>query len=108
MSKLKMHIILRWDLSPEAAVIAASHASLGTYLTYKDDPIMQEWQRTSFVKVIHRALHLEHWQFCKTLGQHRIFTESKLDNMEVSLGFNILKNPTHLFNDIPLWTLNPQ
>jgi hypothetical protein len=109
MNKLKMYIILRWDLSPAAAVVAAAHASLGTYLTYKDDPLMQEWQKTSFVKILLRSTSYENWKFCKTLGEHRVFTESTLDNLEVSLGFKITEKPSYLFKELPKWSLqSPQ
>jgi hypothetical protein len=107
--KLKMHIVLRWDLSAASAIVAAAHASLGTYLTFKDNPLMDQWQKTSFIKIIHRPLNREHWENCKKFGEHRVFTESSLDNLEVSLGFNIVENPTHLFKDVPLWIpLSPQ
>lgn len=100
---LKMYIVLRWDLPVSMAVVAAAHASLGTYLTWKDDPIMQDWQQKSFRKVLCKALHREHWIHCKTLGEHRVFTESSLDNMEVSLGFRVIANPSILFQELPLW-----
>lgn len=106
--KLKMHIVLRWDLSSAGAVVAAAHSSLGTYLTFKDNYLMQEWEKTSFVKIIHRALHKEQWEECKKLGQHRVFTESALGNLEVALGFNITEKPSLFFKDIPLWIPNPQ
>lgn len=106
--RLKMHIVLRWDLSVEAAIVAAAHAGLGTYLTFQNDPLMQEWQKTSFVKILHRPLNREHWENCKKFGEHRVFTESSLGNLEVSLGFNIVRNPSIYFKDIPLWTPNLQ
>jgi hypothetical protein len=100
--KLKMRIILRWDLSPSASLVAVGHAVLGTYLTYREDELMKEWEKTSFVNILHRSCHQEHWNWCKTLGEHRVFTESSLGNMEVSLGFRITENMSHLFRDIPL------
>lgn len=108
MSKLKMHIVLRWDLSAQAAIVAASHASLGTYLTFKNNPLMQEWQRTSFIKILHRPLNREHWENCKKFGEHRVFTESSLGNLETAIGFDIIRVENIYFKDLPLWTLNPQ
>lgn len=99
-----MHIVLRWDLSPTAAIIAAAHAPLGTYLNYLEDTLMQDWQRNSFIKVLHKSLNYEHWLFCKTLGEHRVFTESSLDNLEVSLGYRVVENPHYLMKEVPLWT----
>ena len=102
--KLKMRIILRWDLSPSAAIVAASHASLGNFLHFRADPLMELWQSSSFIKIIHRSCHQDHWDFCKTLGEHRVFTESSLGGIEVSLGFRVIlpEQVSHLFRDIPL------
>ena len=103
--KLKMFIVLRWDLPAEAAVVAAAHASLGTYLTFKDsNPLMEEWQKTSFIKRVCKSISWNHFQHLKTLGKHRVFTESGLDNAEVSIGFDIVQPPYHIFDEIPLWT----
>ena len=102
--KLKMFIVLRWDLSPDSAVVAAAHASLGTYLTFIDNPLMQEWQKTSFIKRVCKSLNYNHFQHLKTLGRHRVFTESLFDNAEVSIGFDIVEPPYHIFNELPLWT----
>jgi hypothetical protein len=103
MSKLKMHIVLRPDISPAASVVAAAHASLGTYLTFIDDAITQEWQRSSFVKIIHRALNIEQFQLCRNFGPNRVFTESSLGGIEVSVGFKPQEKDHPYFKDIPLW-----
>jgi hypothetical protein len=100
-----MFIVIRWDLSTEAAIVAASHASLGTYLTFIDNPLMVEWQKTSFIKVICRATSLDHWKFLKGLGKHRVFTESTLDNLEVAIGFDIVQPPYNIMNEIPRWKI---
>jgi len=102
--RLRMHLVFRWDLSPAMAIVAASHAGLGTYLTWESDPIMQEWQKTSFVKILHKALREDHWEFCKKLGEHKVFTESTLNGAETCLGFRVVERPTRLFDDIPLWS----
>lgn len=102
--KLKMFIVLRWDLPAETAVVAAAHASLGTYLTFIENPLMQEWQKTSFIKRVCIAKDYAHFQLLKTLGKHRVFTESSLDNLEVSIGFDIIQPPYHVFDELPLWT----
>jgi peptidyl-tRNA hydrolase len=103
-SRLKMYIVLRWDLSPAGAVVAASHASLGTYLTFLENPLMQEWQKTSFVKCVLKARSYEEFQFLKTVSTNRVFTESTLDNLEVSIGYDINENLTWILKDIPLWS----
>jgi peptidyl-tRNA hydrolase len=100
-----MYIVIRGDISPESAVVAAAHASLGTYLQWQDCPIMQQWQKTSFVKILCKSLHKAHFDFLKKMGEHRVFTESKLDNMEVSIGFRVVEHPHSGMTEIPLWNL---
>jgi len=102
--KLKMFIVLRWDLPAEAAVVAAAHASIGTYLTFIENPLMQEWQKTSFIKRICKAFDHSHFQRLKLLGMHRVFTESCLGNSEVSIGFDMVPPPYYTMEEIPLWT----
>lgn len=101
--KLKMYLVLRWDLPIEMSVCAAGHAALGTYLTWETDPVMQKWKQTSFVKIWCKALHKSHWDFIKTLGEHRIFTESCLNHAETCLGFRVLENPNPILTELPLW-----
>jgi hypothetical protein len=102
--KLRMYLVLRWDISVPMAVCSAGHAALGTYLTWEKDPIMQKWRETSFVKIWCKALHEDHWKWIKTLGEHRVFTESTLNHAETCIGFKVVENPSHLFKDLPLWT----
>lgn len=104
MAKLQMIIVLRPELSHDGCIVAVSHASLGTYLTFENDPIMQEWRKTSFVKVIKQAMNLVQFQAIRKLGlQHRVFTESRLDNLEVSVGFLPMLNPPMILKDVPLY-----
>jgi peptidyl-tRNA hydrolase len=102
--KLKMYIVIRPDVSTAVALVAAAHASLGTYLTYESDSLMQEWKNTSFIKILLKPLNLEHFHNCKKFGEHRVFTESSLDNLEVAIGYKIIRNPSQFIKDIPLWT----
>jgi peptidyl-tRNA hydrolase len=102
--KLKMFIVLRWDLPAEVAIVAAAHASIGTYLTFIDNPLMNEWQKTSFIKRICKSTNYVHFNNLKSFGRHRVFTESTIDNLEVSIGFDIMVPPYHTMNEIPLWT----
>lgn len=98
-----MYLVFRWDLSPAMVAVAASHAGLGTYLTYESDPVMQNWQKYSFKKVLCKSLNYNHWEFIKTLGEHRVFTESKLDNIEVCLGFKVKDVYNSVLSELPLW-----
>jgi hypothetical protein len=98
-----MHIVLRPDISVETAMIAVAHASIGTYLTFKDDDVTQMWEKKSFKKVIHKALNLHQFKSCRELGPHRVFVESSLGNSEMSVGFKPMWQEHPWFADIPLW-----
>lgn len=99
-----MYLILRGDMSPAVALTAYGHATLGTYLTWRDDPVMQEWERTSFVKVALKAVDKAHFDRCKAFGEHRVFVESSLDNAETCLGFRVVRTPSPRFADLDLWS----
>jgi hypothetical protein len=103
--RTRLHIVLRHDLSAACAVVAAAHAALGTYLTFKDDTLMQEWEKTSFVKIIHKALNEHQFKACRDFGPNRVFTESSLGGIEVSVGFKPMEIDHPWFADIPLWKL---
>jgi hypothetical protein len=102
--QLKMIIVLRNDLSPALGAVATGHASLGTYLTFQDDLLMQRWQKESFIKWILEAPR-DHpiWDYLKKQGPHRVFTESTLDNLEVAIGFNIFEKIPQVFRELPKW-----
>lgn len=87
-NKLRMHIVLIAGLTPGQAAVACAHAGLGTYLYFRDNPLVEEWLNTSFSKIIYQASPAM-FEVCKTLGDHRAFTESTLDNKQVALGFDI-------------------
>lgn len=101
--KLRMYIVLRRDLSPTAAFLAYGHATLGTYLTWQDDPLMQEWQRTSFVKIALGVADQRELDRAKILGEHRVFTESTLCNAETCLGFRVVEQPDARLRKLQAW-----
>jgi len=101
--RLRMYIVLRGDLSPTAAFLAYGHATLGTYLTWQGDQLMVEWQQTSFVKIALRAETPGHFEWCKQLGEHRVFTESTLGNAETCLGFRVVVRPDPRFRTLEPW-----
>lgn len=103
--KLKLHVVLAPKLTPAQAVVAAAHASLGTYLTFVDNPLMREWCSNSFVKIIHQVTAgSDLFLTCRGFGLHRVFTESTLDNAEVAIGFDILPHDRDSrFKMIPLY-----
>lgn len=103
-TRLRMYLVLRRDLSPTAAFLAYGHATLGTYLTWQDDPLMQAWQRTSFAKVALAVTDHRELDWAKTLGEHRVFTESTLGNIETCLGFRVVASPDPRFKTLSPWT----
>lgn len=100
---LKMHIVLRPDISVETAMIAVAHASIGTYLTFKDDDVTKIWENNSFKKVIHKSINLHQFKSCRELGPHRVFIESSMGNSAMSVGFKPMLKEHPWFDDIPLW-----
>jgi hypothetical protein len=102
-ARLRMYIVLRRDLSPTAAFLAYGHATLGTYLTWRDDPIMQLWQQTSFVKIAMSVADHRELNWAKSLGEHRVFTESTLGNAETCLGFKVVEQPDPRFRTLKPW-----
>ena len=105
--RLRMYIVLRRDLSPTAAFLAYGHATLGTYLTWQEDPIMQAWQRTSFIKIALGVADHQEFEWAKTLGEHRVFTESTRGSIDTCIGFRVLERPNPLFKTLNSWTQSP-
>ena len=105
--KLRMYIVLRSDLSPTAAFLAYGHATLGTYLTWRDDPLMQEWERTSFVKIALQVPDHTHLNRCKEWGEHRTFSESTMNNTETCLGFRVMRDYDQRLLELPTWVQQP-
>jgi len=88
---LKMYILLKEFMDPGHMALSAAHASLGGYLSLKDqNPLMEEWVKTSFRKVVCKVSD-EEFEKAKTYGEsgkdYRVMTESAFDNAEVSLVF---------------------
>jgi hypothetical protein len=102
-ARLRMYIVLRRDISPTAAFLAYGHATLGTYLTWRDDPLMQRWQQTSFVKIALSVADQRELDWAKSLGEHRVFTESTLGNTETCLGFRVVERPDARFRTLKPW-----
>lgn len=83
---MKMYILIRDDVEPGFAVLAAAHAALATYLKYADDADVAEWISGPFRKVVCRVNETE-FERAKTFDDAVVITESALDNREVAIGF---------------------
>lgn len=82
----KMYILVKRDILMGYKAVAIAHASLAAYLTFKDDPITQDWVTNSFKKVIVEVSN-EEFEIAKSLGDYKLITESSLHNMELALAF---------------------
>jgi len=83
---MKMYIAIHESVPVGYAIVAAAHASLATYLRFRDDPAVREWLAGSFRKVIVRANDVE-FDAVKAVSDNVVLTESALGGREVAIGF---------------------
>ena len=83
---MKMYILIKEDVEPGYAVLAAAHASLACYLKFKDDKRVVDWISGKFYKVIAKVNEKE-FNNAKDCEDHVIITESKMKHMEVAIAF---------------------
>lgn len=111
MTKIMMPIVIRQSLSPSAIAIACAHASLGGFLKWKNDNIVQNWVdpiiNKAFFKRIYQCKfkqnnlneydvfeNIKKWRY-----EHIVMKESKLDNMETCIVFKPLIWSNSLYFD---------
>jgi peptidyl-tRNA hydrolase len=95
---MKMYICIKQDTPVGMAMNSAAHASLMCHLKYHDNNIRTNyhtWLEKSFKKVTCSVTDAE-FAMLKTVPDHLIVTESRLDNAELAI---VLK-PRH-DNDWP-------
>jgi len=92
---MKMYICIKSSTETGMAMNAAAHGSLMCHLEFYEDGHYQEWLGKSFKKVTCAVTDAE-FAMLKTLEDHIIVTESRLDNAELAI---VLK-PRH-DNDWP-------
>lgn len=99
---MKMYIVISETITGGWAVVAAAHASLATYLKFKDDPAVQSWLEGPFYKVIVRA---NAWEFetLKQLPDNVVLTESALGGREVAIGFKPREEWPDILRKLPLY-----
>lgn len=74
------------------AIVAASHASLSTWLRFANHPTpmvrcqIKSWVRNSFAKVVCKVSE-EEFESSKMCALHNVITESSLGNAEVAIAF---------------------
>jgi peptidyl-tRNA hydrolase len=52
---MKMYILIKDDVPPGFAVLAAAHAALAAYLKFKDTPEVTDWLSGPFYKAVCRV-----------------------------------------------------
>jgi hypothetical protein len=82
---MKMYILIKDSVPFEFALVVAAHASLATYLRFKDAAEVQEWIGGPFYKVICKVSDAE-FEKAKEVGDFVVITESALGGAEVALG----------------------
>jgi peptidyl-tRNA hydrolase len=92
---MKMYICIKDDTQVGMAMNTAAHGSLMCHLEFSEDSNYQEWLAKSFKKVTCAVSDAE-FAMLKTVSDHIIVTESRLDNAELAV---VLK-PRH-DNDWP-------
>jgi peptidyl-tRNA hydrolase len=83
---MKMYILVKDDIPEGFAILAAAHASLATYLKFKEDSDMQSWVTSTFYKVVCKVNEKE-FEKAKTFEDSVVLTESALDHREVTIAF---------------------
>ena len=92
---MKMYICIKQDTAVGMAMNAAAHAGLMCHMEFCDDGDYLEWLEKSFKKVTCAVSDAE-FAMLKTVEDHLVVTESRLDNAELAI---VLK-PRH-DNDWP-------
>ena len=92
---MKMYICIKQDTAVGMAMNAAAHAGLMCHMKFCDDSDYLDWLDKSFKKVTCAVTDAE-FAMLKTVPDHLVVTESRLDNAELAI---VLK-PRH-DNDWP-------
>jgi peptidyl-tRNA hydrolase len=81
---MKMYICIKDDTQVGMAMNAAAHAGLICHLEFSEDSNYQEWLAKSFKKVTCAVTDAE-FAMLKTVSDHVVVTESRLDNAELAI-----------------------
>jgi hypothetical protein len=81
---MKMYICIKENTPVGIAMNSAAHGSLMCHLEYYDDDNYQEWLGKSFKKVTCSVTDAE-FAMLKTVSNHLVVTESRLNNSEVAV-----------------------
>jgi len=81
---MKMYICIKQDTAVGMAMNAAAHAGLMCHLKYNEYSSYKEWLDKSFKKVTCAVTDAE-FAMLKTVEDHIVVTESRLDNAELAI-----------------------
>jgi len=98
-----MYILIRESIEPGIAIVSAAHASLACYLKYQNSPEVSEWLNPGpFYKVICKVSD-EEFEQAKSVADHVVLTESRLNHEEVSIVFKPRSEYPKEFKSFSLW-----
>lgn len=83
---MRMYILVKEEVPTGFAMVAVAHASLATYLKFKDHENVKAWLAGPFRKTICKVNSKE-FESAKSFEEAVIITESALDNQEVAIAF---------------------
>jgi len=83
---MKMYILVRRSVPIGFALVAVAHASLATYLKFRDHPDVAEWLAGPFRKVVCMVTD-EEFEAAKRTEDAVIITEAALGGGEVAIAF---------------------
>jgi hypothetical protein len=81
---MKMYICIKDDLPTGMAMNSAAHAGLMCHLQFSDDGDYLDWLSNSFKKVT-CAVTAAEFAMLKTVEDHLVVTESRLNGQEVAI-----------------------
>ena len=97
-----MYICVLDDVPTNYVPLVTAHASLACYLTFKNDPKMEDWQKNSFRKVI-CGISRDELEMLKKESYYNITTESSLGGIEVAISFCPRESWPTPFKYLQLW-----
>lgn len=85
---MKMYILIRDNVLPGNAIVAAAHGSLMCHLKFNERGTYKEWLQSSFKKVVCKV-NDEEFEYAKSIAEDcgLVITESRLNNAEVGIVF---------------------
>ena len=81
---LKMYILIKDDIDLGHAMLAVGHGVLACYREFECDPVMQNWFKNSYRKVVCKVNQKE-FDNAKLFPKYVLMTESALDGGETAI-----------------------